>query len=155
MATQGSATQGSASPTRAPAGHDFYKYGLKPVVGGGKMDATLKRLGTVQIKAMEQSNFVKPQSVMYELDGMCLITSHAMVNASYMCALQPVSCCACLLLTVICRSKHVLHHIAASILLSHCDWHFVVQAHLKLSGIHMLITIYLHGHMVYDQHAGL
>ncbi len=62
-------TQAATSTIKAPADGDFYKYGLKPVIGKGSMDATLKRLGPVQIKAMERSNFVKPQSVMYELDG--------------------------------------------------------------------------------------
>ena len=62
-------TQAATSTIQAPADGNFYKYGLKPVVGQGIMDATLKRLGTVEIKAMERSNFVKPQSVMYELDG--------------------------------------------------------------------------------------
>ena len=57
------------STVRAPADRDFYKYGLKPVIGEGLMDTTLKRLGTVKIKPMDKSNFVKPQSVMYELDG--------------------------------------------------------------------------------------
>ena len=61
--------QAATSTIQAPAGGDFYKYGLKPVIGKGVMDATLKRLGTVEMKAMEKSNFVKPQSVMYELDG--------------------------------------------------------------------------------------
>ena len=62
-------TKAATSTIRAPADGDFYKYGLKPVVGKSVMDATLKRLGPVEIKAMEKSNFVKPQSVMYELDG--------------------------------------------------------------------------------------
>ena len=62
-------TQAATSTIQAPADGDFYKYGLKPVIGKGVMDATLQRLGTVEIKAMERSNFVKPQSVMYELDG--------------------------------------------------------------------------------------
>ena len=62
-------TQAHTSTIQAPADNDFYKYGLKPVIGEGKMEATLKRLGPVQIKTMEKSNFVKPQSVMYELDG--------------------------------------------------------------------------------------
>lgn len=69
-------TQAGSSGIRAPADGDFYKYGLKPVVGKGIMDATLKRLGTVEIKAMEGSKFVKPQSVMYELDGKSLIIVH-------------------------------------------------------------------------------
>lgn len=59
----------ATSTVRAPADGDFYKYGLKPVIGEGLMDATLKRLGAVEIKPMQQSTFVKPQSVMYELDG--------------------------------------------------------------------------------------
>ena len=62
-------TQAAASSIKAPADGDFYKYGLKPVLGEGIMDATLKRLGTVEIKDMDKSNFVKPKSVMYELDG--------------------------------------------------------------------------------------
>lgn len=62
-------TKAYTSTIQAPADNDFYKYGLKPVLGEGKMDATLKRLGTVHIKPMDKSNFVKPQSVMYELDG--------------------------------------------------------------------------------------
>ena len=62
-------TQAGTSTIQAPPDGNFYKYGLKPVVGKGIMDATLKRLGTVELKAMESSNFVKPQSVMYELDG--------------------------------------------------------------------------------------
>ena len=57
------------STVRVPADGNFYKYGLKPVIGEGLMDTTLKRLGTVKIKPMDKSNFVKPQSVMYELDG--------------------------------------------------------------------------------------
>ena len=65
----------ATSTIRAPADGDFYKYGLKPVLGKGVMDATLKRLGPVEIKAMEKSNFVKPQSVMYELDGKFLAWS--------------------------------------------------------------------------------
>lgn len=70
-------TQAATSTIQAPADGNFYKYGLKPVVGKGIMDATLKRLGTVELKAMESSNFVKPQSVMYELDG----KSHACLLA--------------------------------------------------------------------------
>lgn len=69
-------TQAGSSGIQAPADGDFYKYGLKPVVGKGIMDATLKRLGTVEIKAMEGSKFVKPQSVMYELDGKSFIIVH-------------------------------------------------------------------------------
>ena len=65
--------QAHTSTIQAPADNNFYKYGVKPVIGEGKMEATLKRLGTVQIKAMEKSNFVKPQSVMYELDGVLCI----------------------------------------------------------------------------------
>ena len=65
-------TAAAPSTIQAPADGDFYKYGLKPVLGEGIMDATLKRLGTVQVKAMDKSNFVKPQSVMYELDGKSL-----------------------------------------------------------------------------------
>ncbi len=65
----GMATQAATSTIKAPADGDFYKYGLKPVLGEGIMDATLKRLGTVEIKEMDKSNFVKPKSVMYELDG--------------------------------------------------------------------------------------
>lgn len=57
-------TQAATSTIQAPADGNFYKYGLKPVLGKGIMDATLKRLGTVELKAMESSNFVKPQSVM-------------------------------------------------------------------------------------------
>ena len=63
------ATQAAPSTIKAPADGDFYKYGLKPVLGEGIMEATLKRLGTVEIKDMDKSNFVKPKSVMYELDG--------------------------------------------------------------------------------------
>ena len=63
------ATQAATSTIKAPADGDFYKYGLKPVLGEGIMEATLKRLGTVEIKDMDKSNFVKPKSVMYELDG--------------------------------------------------------------------------------------
>ena len=61
----------TATDTVIPsADQDFYKYGLKPVLGQGRMESALERLGTVHIKTMEKSNFVKPQSVMYELDGM-------------------------------------------------------------------------------------
>ena len=83
-------TQAATSTIQAPADGDFYKYGLKPVIGNGIMDATLKRLGTVEIKAMERSNFVKPQSVMYELDGkshafcMVLHPNHMLMHAAYM-----------------------------------------------------------------------
>ena len=63
------ATQAATSTIKAPADGDFYKYGLKPVLGEGIMEATLKRLGTVEIREMDKSNFVKPKSVMYELDG--------------------------------------------------------------------------------------
>ena len=66
------ATQAASSTVQATADGDFYKYGLKPVLGKGIMDATLKRLGPVEIRAMDKSNFVKPQSVMYELDGKSL-----------------------------------------------------------------------------------
>ncbi|KAL3147581.1 hypothetical protein ABBQ38_014634 [Trebouxia sp. C0009 RCD-2024] len=76
-------TQAATSTIQAPADGNFYKYGLKPVLGKGIMDATLKRLGTVELKAMESSNFVKPQSVMYELDGKQrrwdMISSHSSV----------------------------------------------------------------------------
>lgn len=68
-------TQAHTSTIQAPADNDFYKYSLKPVIGEGKMEATLKRLGPVQIKTMEKSDFVKPQSVMYELDGVFCIKS--------------------------------------------------------------------------------
>ena len=64
------ATQSATSTIKAPADGNFYKYGLKPVLGEGIMEATLKRLGTVEIKEMDKSNFVKPKSVTYELDGM-------------------------------------------------------------------------------------
>lgn len=70
------ASQTTTDSVKSPADKDFYKYGLKPVVGQGKMASALERLGTVQIKTMEKSNFVKPQSVMYELDGMCCIMLH-------------------------------------------------------------------------------
>ncbi|DBB00597.1 TPA: Nudix hydrolase 14, chloroplastic [Trebouxia sp. C0006] len=80
----GMATQSATSTIKAPADGDFYKYGLKPVLGEGIMEATLKRLGTVEIKEMDKSNFVKPKSVMYELDGQRrrwdMISSHSSVG---------------------------------------------------------------------------
>lgn len=66
-------TRAHTSTIQAPADNDYYKYGLKPVIGEGKMEATLKRLGPVHIKPMDKSNFVKPQSVMYELDGVSCV----------------------------------------------------------------------------------
>ncbi|DBA77716.1 TPA: Nudix hydrolase 14, chloroplastic [Trebouxia sp. C0005] len=80
----GMPAQAATSTIKAPADGNFYKYGLKPVLGEGIMEATLKRLGTVDIKEMDKSNFVKPKSVVYELDGKRrrwdMISSHSSVG---------------------------------------------------------------------------
>lgn len=48
----------------------------------GKMEATVARLGKIRTATMQESRFVKTQSIMYELDGALLLSaSCCSVNA--------------------------------------------------------------------------
>ena len=42
---------------------------LSLAAGGSTMEGIIKRLGQAELQPMEASNFVKPLSVFYELDG--------------------------------------------------------------------------------------
>ncbi|KAK9833690.1 hypothetical protein WJX74_002880 [Apatococcus lobatus] len=48
---------------------EMYPYGLRPVQGEGKMEATVERLGKISTAPMQESRFVKTHSILYELDG--------------------------------------------------------------------------------------
>ncbi|KAL6771115.1 hypothetical protein ACKKBF_B33975 [Auxenochlorella protothecoides x Auxenochlorella symbiontica] len=49
---------------------DWYPHGLRPMVGGDPMQATLRRMSSgVELQPMQSSAFVRPYSIMYQLDG--------------------------------------------------------------------------------------
>lgn len=63
-------TQSLSAIKTLPIPDRMYPHGLKSLSPQGKrMDAIIQQLGHVRIQDFEESNYVKPESVYYEIGG--------------------------------------------------------------------------------------